>query len=189
MRRYGAEVVRVFHAIQHHDQRRVRGYVFEFRVLLFRAERDDTLMGFDAREAVHCAAIFEADRSAGVAGEVNDFLHAAAGQSTRYEDAFERALRAECFGYGVKTNENGQARLSRDWRTQCGFMLDLDVQTVVETVGEIRHRDHERQFHELILTEVLSEVFAGAEFVGAGARHLAGVVQGGLFGWRRKRSG
>jgi len=139
----GAEVMRIFHAIEHNDQRRMRGYVFEFRVLLFRAERDDALMGFDARETVHRAAIFKADRRASVAGEIDDFLHATAGQSARHEDAFEGALCAESFGYGVKTNENGQARLSRSRCTQCCFVLDGHIQAVIEAIGKIRQRDYQ----------------------------------------------
>ena len=108
-----AQIVRIFHAIQHHDQRGMRGDIFQLRILLFRAQRNDSLVGFHARQTVHRGAIFEANRRAGAARQIDDFLHASAPQSARDEHAFERALRAQSFSYGVKTNENGQARLSR----------------------------------------------------------------------------
>src|SRR5665213_292858 len=135
-----------------------------------------------ARETVKSGAIFKANRRTGVAREIDDLLNTSAAQTFGDEDTLQRTLRAQSFNYGVKSNENGQARLSRSRRTQRRFVFRLNVQAVVETVGKVGQRDNERQFRHLFLAEMLLQVLASIEVIGAGAGHFARVVEGSLFG-------
>jgi hypothetical protein len=90
----------------------MRGYVFEIRILLLGAERDDALVRFNAGEPIHGGAVFEADGRAGAACQVDNFLDASATETAGHEDSLERAFRAQSFSYRMKTNEDGQTRLS-----------------------------------------------------------------------------
>ena len=104
----GAKVVRVFHAIEDHEEFRFRFDGVEVGVLLFGTECDYALMGFGGGGPVERTAFFEPDGRAGLAGEVDDFLEAVAARAPGNEDAVKGAFGAEGFGNGVDADEDGQ---------------------------------------------------------------------------------
>src|SRR6185503_1243128 len=127
-------------------------------------------------------AVFKTNRRAETSGQVDDFLHASAAEALRDEHSLQGALRAQSFNDGVKSNENGQARLSNSRTAQRRFVLYVRVEAIVETVREISQRDHQRQFHDLLVIEVFLQMLARIEIFGAGAGHFARIVQRGLLG-------
>jgi hypothetical protein len=72
------------------------------------AEGNDSLMGFDAGDAVECGTVFEANGDVGGAGEVDDLLHAGATGAPGYEDTLKGVFGAESFGDGMDANEESQ---------------------------------------------------------------------------------
>jgi hypothetical protein len=104
----GAEIVRIFDAVEHDQEVGGGGDRLQFRILLFGAERNESLVGFRAGETIKGAAVFEADGDMGLAGEVDDLLDAATAEAAGDQDALERPACTESFDNRVKTNENGQ---------------------------------------------------------------------------------
>ena len=103
-----AEIVRIFDAVQDDEEFGRGGDIFEFGVLLFSSERDDSLMRFDAGEAIERATILKADRRAAFAREIDDLLQAMAARSASDEDAIEGALCPQRFDNRVDSNQNSQ---------------------------------------------------------------------------------
>ena len=83
----GAEIVRVFNAVEDDDEFRGGGDFVKRGVFFFGAEGDDSLMRFDAGETVERAAVFKSDGRARGAGEVDDFLQTLASGAAGDEDA------------------------------------------------------------------------------------------------------
>ena len=84
----GAEIVRIFHAVEH-DEHLARCDGFEVGVLARGAEGDDALVRGGTGQAVQRGARFEAHRHAGAAREIDDFLQARASGALRDHDALD----------------------------------------------------------------------------------------------------
>lgn len=88
---YRAQVMRVFHSIEHDEKSGLPGdNCFEVGIFLLRSERDYTLMRLHARQAIQRAPIFEPDRRTGGTGKVDHFLETMPAGAAGYKDALER---------------------------------------------------------------------------------------------------
>jgi hypothetical protein len=102
------EIVRIFYTIEDDEEFGGGSNVVQLSVLFFGAKCDNSLVRLDAGETVERAAIFEPDGSVGGAGEIDDFLEAMASGAAGDQDAFEGTLRAQRFGDGMNSNQDGQ---------------------------------------------------------------------------------
>ncbi len=89
-----AEVVRIFDAIEHHQQLRAGGGMVQFRVLLSGPDGDDALMRNAFGEAVKRLPRFEADWNSGRPAEIDDFLNFCAGCTLGDAHPFKRPIGA-----------------------------------------------------------------------------------------------
>jgi hypothetical protein len=65
-------------------------------------------MRLDPGETIQRAAIFEADRRARLAREIDDLLQAMPARSASDEDSFQRAAGAQCLDNRVDSDQDGQ---------------------------------------------------------------------------------
>jgi hypothetical protein len=100
--------VGVLHTVEDNEQIGGGDDFLQFGVGLGRAQRDHSLMGFDAGDAIQSAALFKAQRSAGGPRQIDDFLEAMSAGATRDENAIEGAFGAQRFDHGMNSDENGQ---------------------------------------------------------------------------------
>ena len=114
----GAQVVRIFHAVEHHEHLAI-GHGIQVGVLARRAQGDHALMGRGTRQAVQRRARFEAHGNLGLARQVDDLLQARAAGALRDQDALQRIAGAQGFGdrmnaaqqgHGVRPREESPAR-------------------------------------------------------------------------------
>lgn len=108
----GAEVVRVFDAIEENEESgRIflcgGEEVFEIEGAAGGEESDDALMVAGGCEAVEAGTIFKADRNVGGAGKANEFFDAVAVAAAGDVEAVERAPGAQRFKDGVDAGEEG----------------------------------------------------------------------------------
>lgn len=98
------EIVRIFDAIEDDEEFGGGRDVVQIGVLLFGAERDDSLMRFHAGETIERAAVLKPYGGVSGAGEIDDFLQAVASGTAGDEDAFEGTPGAQGFDDGVNSN-------------------------------------------------------------------------------------
>jgi hypothetical protein len=101
-----AEIVRVFHAIQHHDHFCAGDNVFFTRVLRSRAECDDALMGFVATGAFQGVACLKPNSYTILAAKVDDFLQTWSAGALGDEHAVKGAFGFERFTDRIHSDEN-----------------------------------------------------------------------------------
>jgi hypothetical protein len=107
----GAQIVRIFDAVQDHDELSIRGYLVKFRILGCRTKGHDALMGVVTGEAAERSTFFKSHGNVGVARQVHDFLDAGAACASCDHNAVESAAGFESFDNGMKTYQNSQG----DW--------------------------------------------------------------------------
>ena len=134
-----AQVVRILHAVEHHDQFRAAPR-FEVGVLPRRAHRDDALVRSRPGQPVERGARLEAHRDAGAPRQVDNLLHARSAGALRDQDAFQGRARAQRFDNRMNAAKNHGSPLLRQ-----------NGQPVVEPVREVRHRGHQRDLDNLLV--------------------------------------
>ena len=105
----GAEVVRIFDAIEDDEQARVisGGNGIEVHIFVRGAEGHDALMSDSLCGAIEGFARLEADRHLHGAAQIDNFLNAGAGASFGNQDLVERALRAEGLADRMNAGQKG----------------------------------------------------------------------------------
>jgi hypothetical protein len=109
--------VRVFHAIEQHDQPllalRVVGAIkdiFKGGRLPSRCNSNDALVIARVGEAVELRTVFETHHNAAAAGKLHDFFDTRVLPAFGDHDAIESATGFECFANGVNSRESVQGR-------------------------------------------------------------------------------
>ena len=100
----GAQIVRIFHAVEHH-QHLGRGDGIEVGVLARRAEGDDALMGRAAGQPVQGGTRLKANGHAGAARQVDDLLQTRTAGALRDHDALQGVAGAQGLGNGMNATE------------------------------------------------------------------------------------
>ena len=107
----GAEIVRVFHAVQQNKKCFARwaggaagDQIIQIVRLLGGRQGDDTLMLAGAREAIELRAVLEANSDTALPGQGDQFFEAVAVVAAGNHDALERAAGDERFADGVDAN-------------------------------------------------------------------------------------
>ncbi len=93
-----AEVVRILHAIEHHQQFGLR-HLFELGILTRRAHRDHALVRRTTRQAVERRPRLEAHRHARAPRQVDQFLQTRAARALRHQQPLQRMFGAQRFGH------------------------------------------------------------------------------------------
>jgi hypothetical protein len=123
----GAEIVRIFHAIEHNQQLRARDRLVEIRVPVNGAKRNDALMLHRAGGgAIQGLAGLKAQRDRALTRQVNDFLQTIASGAACDQHPIEGAPGAQCFANRMDSGHDlggwsGVARLDR--RRLSGLMF------------------------------------------------------------------
>ncbi len=102
----GAQVVRIFHAIQYHQQSRPFQNLVEPGIFLRGAERHDALMRGAIRSAVERIAGFEAHRHGTLAGQIHNFLYPRTACAAGDQNAVERSAGAKGFPYRMDPGQD-----------------------------------------------------------------------------------
>jgi hypothetical protein len=106
----GAEIMRVFDAIEHDHEPGIDGGLIEIGILRGGSHGDDSLVDLAAGDALQGTAIFKADGRFGATGEVDDLLYTGTTGTLCDEDAIESPAGFERFNYWMKTNQNSQGQ-------------------------------------------------------------------------------
>jgi len=111
---------------------------------------------------------------AGFARQVDDFLQTIPTRAPGDEDAFERASRAQGFGDGVDTDQNGQTKI-----IPCCGRRGGNGESVAEPVGEVASATIKVSSMNSDPKELLRAI-PRVVVDGSSARYFAGVVEGSL---------
>ena len=102
----GAQVVRIFHAIQYDQQLRAFQHLAEFGIALRGAKSHNALMRSAIRGPIERIAGFEAHRHGMLAGQIHNLLYPWTSCAPGDQDPVERSSGAKGFAYGMNTGQN-----------------------------------------------------------------------------------
>src|SRR6267154_2075225 len=97
----GAQIVRIFHAIQYHQQLRAFQHLVELGITLRGAKSHDALMRGAIRSAIERIARFKAHRHGMLASQIHNLLYPRTACATSNQDPVERSSSAKGFPYGM----------------------------------------------------------------------------------------
>ena len=113
----GAEVVRIFHAVEHH-QHLAGSDRIEVGVLARGAQGDHALVGRGTGQTVQGGTLFEAHGHAGAPREIDDLLQARTAGALRDHDALDGVTGAQGFGDRMDAAEYHGARPRAEFRAR-----------------------------------------------------------------------
>ena len=163
----GAEIVRIFHAIEHDHELR-RGGGVEIGVLAGRAHGNHALMRGTAGQPIQRSARLEPHRHRGAPRQVDDLLQARSAGALRHQDAVERMLRPQRFRYRMNAAENRHQASGSMFSPLLNRLVKLarPATSVISTICSL----------------VKCSASSGARLFGVGrAGQLAGIANGGAF--------
>lgn len=124
----GAEVVRIFDAIEQDEALGVGQDVFFGRVLLGRAEGDDALMGGALHDAVNGFAGFKTHGDLGLAAKIDDFLELCAAGAFGDQDTVEGAAGTEGLADGMDSSNDTH------WVTSIAGTIEKSMPATLQVV-------------------------------------------------------
>ena len=102
----GAKIVRIFHAIQKHQQLRAGKNVVKVRVVAGGAKCNHALMGHTAAGAIQSVARLKSYGYVTIAAKIDDLLEARPACAAGDQHAVDRALRLERFAHRMNTGDS-----------------------------------------------------------------------------------
>ncbi len=102
----GAQIVRIFHAVQDDQQSRIGQHLIQLRITVRGAKRHHALM----RRAIGCPiqrlARFKAQRDRAFPRQIDDFLQPGSAGAARDQHAIERAARAQSLANRMNSGDH-----------------------------------------------------------------------------------
>ena len=101
-----AQIVGVFHAIQHYQQPGARQHLIQRLIMMGRAHGDHSLMIRTGAEAIQRILRLEAQGNGVLARQIDDLLNARTPGSARDQDPVQRAPGPQRFAHRMHAGEN-----------------------------------------------------------------------------------